>query len=117
MGYLQKRGAAFKYAFKGVYWLFIHESHAKIHLCAAVCVIFAGFIFHISSSEWCVICLCIGLVFTAEGVNTAIEKLADKISKEKDPLIGIAKDVAAGSVLLAVLSALAIASIIFIPKL
>ena len=52
----------------------------------------------------------------AESFNSAIEALADKISPDKDPLIGKAKDLAAGAVLLFVIVAVAAGLIIFIPK-
>ena len=116
MNYIKKRISAFGYAFKGIYMMFRHEAHALIHLIATVAVIVAGFLFRINALEWCVICLCIGGVFMAEAFNTAIEKLADKVSPEKDPLIGRAKDVAAGAVLLFAISTVVIACIIFIPK-
>lgn len=116
MSYIKKRIAAFTYAFKGVFYLFTHEPHAIIHLIAAIGVIVAGFLFRISAIEWCIISLCIGAVFMAEAFNTAIEKLADKITSEKDPLIGIAKDVSAGAVLLLAIATVVIAAVIFIPK-
>lgn len=116
MNYLKKRLASFKFAFKGIVYLFTHEPNAIIHLIAAAGVIVAGFLFHISAIEWCIICLCIGSVFMAEAFNTSIEKLADKVSAEKDPLIGLAKDVAAGAVLLFAIATVMIAAIIFIPK-
>lgn len=115
--YLKKRRDAFYYAFKGIYYLFRHEAHALIHLCAAIGVIIAGFLFRINAMEWCVISLCIGGMFMAEGFNTAIEKLADKITREKDPLIGIAKDVAAGAVLFFAIATMVVGAVIFIPKL
>lgn len=116
MKYLKKRIAAFSYAFKGVFYLFTHESHAIIHLIAAIGVIVAGFLFKINAIEWCIISICIGSVFMAEAFNTAIEKLADKITSERDPLIRIAKDVSAAAVLLFAISTVFIAGIIFIPK-
>ena len=116
MNYIKKRIAAFSFAFKGVFYLFTHEAHAAIHLLAAIAVIVAGFLFKISPTEWCIICICIGSVFMAEAFNTAIEKLADKISSERDPLIGIAKDVSAAAVLLFAIATIVIAAIIFIPK-
>jgi diacylglycerol kinase len=61
--------------------------------------------------------LCIALVLALEAVNSAIEYLADKISPEQDPLIGKAKDIAAGAVLIAAIGAAIIGSLIFIPKL
>ena len=115
--YLKKRVAAFSYAFKGIWYLFSHEPHAIIHLCIAAGVVAAGFLFRINSMEWCAICLCIGSVFMAEGFNTALEKLADKITKEEDPLIGTAKDVAAGAVLLMAIATVVVGCVIFIPKL
>lgn len=51
----------------------------------------------------------------AEGFNTAIEKLCDKVSPQRDPLIKIAKDIAAGAVLLFVFSAVIIGLIVFLP--
>lgn len=117
MSYIQKRIRAFKYAFMGIGRLFSGEAHAKIHLVAAICVIAAGFIFHISRREWCAVILCIGGVFMAEAFNTAIEKLADRITKDRDPLIGAAKDVAAGAVLLFVLASIATGLIVFLPYL
>lgn len=117
MNYLKKRLAAFCYAFKGVFYLFTREAHALIHLIAAVGVIIAGFLFKISDMEWCAVILCIGGVFMAEAFNTAIEKLADKVTLERDPIIGIVKDVSAGAVLLFALCTIVIAAIIFIPKL
>lgn len=52
----------------------------------------------------------------AEGFNTAIEKLADRVTREQDPLIGAAKDVAAGAVLLMAVASVVVGLIIFLPK-
>ena len=114
--YLNKRKKAFGYAWEGIRTLFKGEAHAKIHLIAAILVIIAGFIFRLDKSEWCAVLLCIGIVFMAEGFNTALERVCDKVSPEKNPLIKDAKDIAAGAVLLFVLSAVAVGLIIFIPK-
>lgn len=114
--YWQKRKNAFGYAWAGIKTLFGREAHAKIHLLAAVLVIIAGFIFSLSKWEWCAVILCIGIVFMAEGFNTAIECVCDKVSPERNPLIKDAKDVAAGAVLLAVIGVVIVGLIIFIPK-
>lgn len=116
MEYWRKRVAAFSYSFNGIYRLFRYEAHAQIHLCVAICVVIAGFLCSISLMEWCLIALCIGMVFATEGFNTAIEKLADEVTVERRPLIGAAKDIAAGAVLLAALSTIVVGLIIFIPK-
>lgn len=117
MSYLKKRKQAFGYAFRGVAMLFRNEAHARLHLIAAILVTVFGFIFRIDRWEWAAVILCIGGVFMAEAFNTAIEKLADKVSKERHPLLGAAKDLAAAAVLLFSLATLAIAALIFLPRL
>ena len=116
LSYLQKRRRAFRCAGNGCWRLVRQEAHARIHLIAAVAVIVVGAIVGLSATEWCLVALCIGMVFMAEAFNTAIEKLADRVSKDYDPLIGAAKDVAAGAVLFISLAAAAVGLIIFIPK-
>jgi diacylglycerol kinase len=113
--YLNQRAKAFQYAFKGIYSMFKTEAHAKIHLVATICVIACGIIFKIERWEWCAVLICIGGVLMAEAFNTAIEKLADAITKERHPLIGAAKDIAAGAVLLLVIASIATGLIVFIP--
>lgn len=77
------------------------EPHIKIHLLAIVVVILGGFWIEVSLFEWMVILLCFAIVVATELVNTAIEKLADRITTNQDSLIGQAKDIAAGAVLFA----------------
>lgn len=114
--YFLKRGRSFVYAWQGIVSLFGNEPNARIHLCVALLVVAAGFLFNISASEWCLVTLCIGGVFMAEAFNTAIEKLCDKVSPQTDSLIKIAKDVAAGAVLLFVFAAVTVGLIVFLPK-
>ncbi len=107
--------SSFKYAGEGIYSLFMHERNAQIHLVAAVCVIIAGCLFDLCAWDWCAVVMCIGGVFMAEGFNTAVEKLCDKVSPQQDPLIKTAKDIAAGAVLLFVFSSIAVGLIVFLP--
>lgn len=116
MGYWKKRKEAFGYAFNGIGILFRGEAHARIHGIVAVAVILAGVWLDLCAWEWCAVVLCIGGVFMAEGFNTAIEALADRVSVEKHPLIAKCKDVAAGAVLLFVMGAVVVGLIIFLPK-
>lgn len=102
-------------AVKGLLYLFKNERNAQIHLVATVFVTAAGLYFEINSTEWCIICLTIGVVIMAEGFNTAMEKTADLISTEINPEIGKIKDVSAGAVLIVSIAALAIAGFIFLP--
>ena len=113
--YWKKRVKAFGYAFQGINTLFRKEAHAKIHLLAAILVVAAGFVFNLERWEWCAILICIGVVFMAEAINTAVERVCDRVSPEKHPLIKDAKDIAAGAVLLFVFAAIAVGLIVFIP--
>ena len=80
-------------------------------------MIFAGFYFHISRIEWMLQVLAFGLVLGIEGVNTAVEKIADFIHPEFHDRIGFIKDIAAGAVLFAAGSALTVGGLIYVPKL
>lgn len=104
------------FAFRGIYLLFKGEANAWIHLAAAVGVVIAGIVYHITNTEWLFITFAIGCVFSAELFNSAIETLVDKVSPEQHPVAGKVKDLAAGAVLLAAITAAVIGLIIFLPK-
>ena len=110
------RGRSFVYAWRGIRYLFRGEHNARIHLCVAAAVIIAGLIFGLSTTEWGIISLAIGLILALEAVNSAVEALADHVSPDFAPLIGRAKDVAAGGVLLGVFGAVGAGIAIFLPK-
>ena len=112
---IRKRIQSFKFAFNGIGRMLKNEHNTWIHLFATVAVIGAGIWFNLSMPEWICITFAIGLVFIAEGFNTAIEHLANAITLEKNELIKKAKDIAAGSVLIAALVSVIIGLIIFIP--
>lgn len=117
MGYWNKRKRAFGYAFEGIAELFRKESHARIHLLATCCVIIVGLLVDLKRWEWCAVILCIGGVLMAEGFNSALERLCDRVSTERHPLLKAAKDLGAGAVLLFVFAAIAVGLIVFIPHL
>jgi diacylglycerol kinase (ATP) len=103
-------------AFRGLHALFREQPNAWIHLIAALGVIIAGILCHLSAIEWGVIIFAIGLVFSAELFNSAIEELVNKVSPEFHPLAGKIKDLAAGAVLVAAITAAIIGLIVFLPK-
>jgi diacylglycerol kinase (ATP) len=107
---------SFSNASRGMVYLFKSQNNARIELLIAVSVIIAGIIFRINHSEWLIILLCIALVLGLEGINTAIEILADKVHPDFDIEIGKVKDVAAGATLIVSLVAAIIGFIIFVPK-
>ena len=75
----------------------------------------AGFYFQITSTEWLFQILAIGLVLSVEGLNTAVEKVADFIHPNYHERIGFIKDIAAGAVFFAAMTAIAIGLTIYIP--
>jgi len=107
---------SFKYAFNGIKDFIITEHNARIHLTATIAVIIASFLFHISMHEWMMIIFAIGFVWSAEMFNTCIEKTMDFISTEKRLEIKLIKDIAAGAVLIASITAFILGLTIFIPK-
>lgn len=76
-----------------------------------------GFHFQITSTEWCIVLICFGLVLAAEAFNTAIERLVNLVSPDYHPIAGDVKDVAAGAVLICAIFAAIIGCIIFLPYL
>jgi diacylglycerol kinase len=112
----QNLPSAFKNAFNGLFYFFVHERNGKIQLCAAIVVVAFAVGLHISASEWLVILLCIGSVLSIEMLNSALEKLCDLVQKEYHPVIKIIKDVSAGAALFASIISVIAACIIFLPK-
>lgn len=113
---MHRRLLAFLFALRGIGHGFRSEIHLRIHAVLATAAIMLGVLFQIKPWEWCVILLNIGIVIGAELMNAAIERLADRITREQDPLIGQAKDLAAGAVLILSMVALVLGMIIFVPK-
>ena len=110
------RMKSIRFAFNGLFLLVRTESSIKIQLVIGLLVTAAGFYYEISFTEWALQCLCIGMVMGIEGVNTAIEKLADYVHPHHDPKIGRLKDISAGAVLLVSLIAVVVGLIIYLPK-
>ncbi len=104
------------FAIKGAFKLITTEHSVMVQSFLAVLLIIAGFYFEISHEEWLVQTLAIGLVLGIEGLNTAVEKVADFIHPDYHERIGFIKDIAAGAVFFAALTAIAIGCIIYIPK-
>lgn len=111
------RISSFRYAFAGIRLLLQSQHNAWIHGAASVAVLIAGVFFGLSRLEWCLVALAVALVWVAEGVNTALELLADAASPGPHPMVGRAKDVAAGAVLISALGALLVGLLVFGPRL
>lgn len=107
---------SFKYAFEGILTSLKAERNMKIHFTIMIFVIILGIILKISKIEWIICIVLFGFVISLELVNTAIENTVDLITQEKNPKAKIAKDVAAGAVLISAITAAVIGLIIFVPK-
>jgi diacylglycerol kinase (ATP) len=105
-----------RFALQGVAQLFGAPNIRLLAAASAATALLALYL-HVSPLEWCMLILATALVWVAEGLNTALERLTDLASPGYHPLAGKAKDIAAAAVLIAGIAALAIGALIFIPKL
>jgi diacylglycerol kinase (ATP) len=113
--YLIQRYKSFAYAFSGIGYFIRSQAHAQLHFLATVGVIGLGIYCRVSGWDWALLSLAMGLVWGLEAMNTALELVCDALHPERHPLIGRAKDVAAGAVLLGALAAVGVALAVFSP--
>lgn len=105
------------FALNGWRLFFASETNGRIQLGIALLVIAAGAYFHLAVLEWVAILVCIAMVLTLEMINSAIERLCNKIEPGLDKDIGWIKDVAAGAVLLAAVLSAVVGAVVFWPYL
>jgi diacylglycerol kinase (ATP) len=111
------RISAFKHAFSGWWYVLRTQRNAWIHAFATCVVILLAIYLKVEWQAWATLFLAIGLVWTAEFVNTALEALVDLASPEMHPLARVGKDVGAAAVLIAALIAVLIGLFILGPPL
>ena len=113
---MKKLIKSFKYAFEGIFTGIKEEQNIKIHIAIMILVIVFGIILKISKIEWIICIALFGLVISMEMINTSIENTVDLITKEKNEQAKIAKDVAAGAVLVSAIASAIIGLMIFLPR-
>lgn len=107
---------SFQYAWAGITYAFQTQRNFRVHTGVGILAILLCWALNISNVEIAVICLTIGAVLVMEILNTALESLVDlTVGQTYHELAKIAKDCAAGAVLMAAIVALLIAALIFIP--
>jgi diacylglycerol kinase (ATP) len=116
-GFVKGRLKSLRYAFRGMLMLVRSEHSIMVQLAIGVLVSIFGFLLDITTTEWMLQTICIGMVLAAEGLNTAVEKLCDFVNPGPDPKIGRIKDIAAGGVGFAAVIAFVVGLIIYAPKL
>ena len=107
---------ALRYALRGMAFM-LEPRNARLLLAVTVVVVAAGFWLRLAPLEWCAALAAIALVWIAETLNTAVERLTDLVSPEYHPLAGKVKDIAAAAVLMAMLAAISIGAALFGPRL
>ncbi|GEC72259.1 diacylglycerol kinase (ATP) [Flavobacterium flevense] len=113
--FLTGRLKSVSYALKGCIKLITTEHSIMVQTSLGVLLTIAGFLVGISHTDWLFQTFAIGLVLSIEGLNTAIEKVADFIHPDYHERIGFIKDIAAGAVFFAAITAIIIGLIIYVP--
>jgi diacylglycerol kinase len=104
---------SFKYAFEGIFHALMHEPNFRIQVVIAAIAVWLGFHYSISNAEWGILIISLGMLLSAEMVNTVVEDLLDVILPENDVAVKIIKDLSAGFVLVTAFSVLLIVLLIF----
>ena len=114
---IRARVRSFRFALAGISSFFVREHNAWLHFMATIAVFILAALVGITKTELLALVFAIGFVWVAEMFNTCIERVMDFVSDQRHKEIKFIKDLAAGAVLTAALTALAVGAIVFIPKL
>ena len=119
---IKKRGfgrfvKSFSYSIDGLKYAYKYEQSMLIHVIATVAVILSNFFFKVKGFEWLISLLAIGMVLSAELINTAIEAVVDLVTLEIHPLAKIAKDCGSAATFVLAMMAAAIGIVIYWPYL
>lgn len=96
---------SFGYAMAGIGWMLKTQHNAWLHVLATVCAVGCGLFLQLRAQDWCLLVVAMALVWMAEAMNTAMEYLCDVVSPQYSEAVKRAKDIAAGSVLIAACAA------------
>jgi diacylglycerol kinase len=119
MGRYQRPGfwRSLNQAWRGIWYTCKTQGHMQFHIAAGITVLCFAWWVEVSRNEWLMLIFAIGSVMSAEVMNSALEIVVDMVQPNFDPLAGMAKDVAAGAVLITAIQAVIIGLIIFCPRL
>jgi len=115
--FIHSRGNSFKYAGRGLRYVMRTQKNAWIHSAVMIVVMVLSFWLQLARMEWVAILLVIGMVWTAEFINTSLESIVDMTSPERHPLAQVGKDVAAAAVLFAATIAVIVGILVLGPHL
>jgi diacylglycerol kinase len=111
------RVESFRYAFTGIWYTLKTQRNAQIHLAIALVVIILGLALDLDPAEWAILARTTGFVGATEMLNTVAEAAMDYATTDFDPQVKIVKDVAAGAVLIAAITAVIVGLLILGPPL
>jgi len=114
--FVKNRVKSIGFAFKGALHLIKNEASIQVQLVIGIILTIVGFYFELSTTEWIIQVLVIGLIIAIEGINSVIEEIADFIHPDYHKKIGLIKDISAGAVLIFATTAIIIGFIIYLPK-
>ena len=114
--FVKNRIKSIGFAFKGALHLIKNEASIQVQLVIGIILTIVGFYFELSTTEWIIQVLVIGLIIAIEGINSAIEEVADFIHPDYHKKIGLIKDISAGAVFIFATTAVIIGFIIYLPK-
>ena len=119
MGRYEKPGfwCSLKQACRGLHHTWSTQGHMKFHVVTGIGVVCLAGLCGVTNYEWLILIVAIGCVIGSEVMNTAVEIVVDMVQPNFDPLAGMAKDVASGAVLVAVIQAIVVGMIVFLPRL
>jgi diacylglycerol kinase len=117
LDFFLSRARSFRYAFAGWWYVIRTQRNAWIHAVTSVVVVILAFWLRLSARDWAVIVLAIGMVWTSEFLNTALEAVVDLASPQQHHLARVGKDVGAAAVLIAAISSALIGILIIGPPL
>ncbi len=108
---------SFGYSVDGLKYAYKYEQSMLIHVIATIGVLIANIVLHINAFEWLITFIAIGMVLSAELINTAIEAVVDLVTLEIHPLAKIAKDCGSAATFVLAMMAAVIGAVIYIPYL
>ncbi len=108
---------SFQYAFAGLWHTLKTQRNAQIHLAIGLVIVVVGLWLKLSVTQWAIIALTMGFVVATEMLNTVAESAMDYATTDFDPHVKIVKDVAAGAVLVAAITAVIVGILILGPAL
>jgi diacylglycerol kinase (ATP) len=114
---IRARVRSFRFALEGIAAFFQSEHNAWLHFMATIAVFTLATLVGVTKTEWLALVFAIAFVWVAEIFNTCIERIMDFISDQRHKEIKLIKDLAAGAVLIAAITALVVGAVVFIPKL